>query len=191
MKTKRISVLLLVTLLAFSLTGCMEVRNAENVTIQAFSALKAQNFAKFKELTTGENSEDDFNINEDENNSALIKKLFERFNYSLQASEKIDKETVVIKANITNVDATVILQELLRVAFANAFSGKEMTDEETNALFESVLSRENLQTVTTDVDITVKKVNKKWKVLIEGKLANALLGGLKERIESINNSFNE
>ena len=127
-----------------------------------------------------------------------MENLFGKLEYEIVSSEKIDKNTVIVKTKITAVDMKPVLGEFfgkaLQYAFANAFSNPQPSEEETNQKMEEIfiecVSKEDLAMVTNEVDIKVIKVDKKWKVESAEELSNALLGGLAQAAEEISNSFN-
>ena len=201
MNIKSIASLLLILTMVLSLTGCGEIKKAETTINNTFTALKSLDF----ETASDYINVDEIMKSEDEENDTLslddnvfMENLFGKLDYEIISSEKIDKNTVVVKTKITAVDMKPVLGEFfgkaLQYAFANAFSNPQPSEEETNKKMEEMfiecVSKEDLAMVTNEVDVKVVKVDKKWKIESAEDLSDALLGGLAKAAEELNNSFN-
>lgn len=201
MNIKSIASLLLILTMVLSLTGCGEIKKAETTINNTFTALKSLDF----ETASDYINVDEIMKSEDEENDTLslddnvfMENLFGKLDYEIISSEKIDKNTVVVKTKITAVDMKPVLGEFfgkaLQYAFANAFSNPQPSEEETNKKMEEMfiecVSKEDLTMVTNEVDIKVVKVDKKWKIESADELSDALLGGLAKAAEELGNSFN-
>lgn len=198
---RNIASLLLILTMVLSLTGCGEIKKAETTVNNTFTALKSLDFEKASAYI----NVDEIMKSEDEENDTLslddnmfMENLFGKLDYEIISSEKIDKNTVIVKTKITAVDMKPVLGEFfgkaLQYAFANAFSNPQPSEEETNKKMEEMfiecVSKEDLAMVTNEVDVKVVKVDKKWKIESADELSNALLGGLVQAAEEISNSFN-
>ena len=114
-------------------------------------------------------------------------------------SEKIDKETVMVKVKVTTIDMKPVMAEfmkdLLAYSFANAFADPQPTEEETNKatmdMLLECLSAEDLEFVTNEIDIKVVKVDKDWKIDANEDMADVLVGGMISAIEELAESFQE
>lgn len=199
--SKLISCIVLIATMLTLLTGCGEIKKAETTINNTFSALKEADF----ETASNHLNIDDMMKSEDESESVLesdskfiLENLFGKLDYEIISSEKIDKNTVVVKTKITTIDMGPIFTEFMgkaiQYAFQNAFSDPQPSEEETNKKMEEMLvecmSKEDAEMVTKTVDIKVVKANKNWKIVSSDELASALLGGLDEAAEEINNSLN-
>lgn len=203
-RLKSIVCLFVIAIMAFSLTGCGEIKKAEITINNTFAALKeldfetASNYINVDDImdTDGEADEEDDSLSIDD--SIIMENLFGKLEHKIISSEKIDKNTVVVKTEITAIDMKPILTEYLgkalQYAFANAFANLQPSEEETSKkmeeLFIECISKDNLEMVTNEVDIKVIKIDKKWKVESAEELSSALLGGLSEAAEEISDSFN-
>ena len=199
-KIKLLVIIALVFIMMLSFTGCGEIKKAETVINNTFTALKSLDF----ETASDYINVDEIMNSEDEENDALslddnvfMENLFGKLEYEIVSSEKIDKNTVVAKTKITAVDMKPVLGEFLgkslQYALANVFSNPQPSDEEMNQMMEEMfvecVSKEDLAMVTTEVDIKVIKVDKKWKIESADELSDALLGGLTKATEEISNSL--
>ena len=197
-KIKSIIEILLIFVFMLSLTSCGEIKKAETAINGMFTAFKSLNFEEAQKYV---NVEDITNTgNEANDNSILIMKtVFGNLNYEIISSEKVDDNNVVVKTKITATDMKPVMGEFLtkalEYAFSNAFSNPQPTEEETNKKMEEswveCASTPDLATVTIEVDIKVVKTeSKEWKIEADDTFVNALLGGLADAAEEMENAFN-
>ena len=197
---KSILALLLVAAMALSLTGCGEIKKAESTVNETFAALKSLDLEKASAYL---NVDELLDSVEEKNNDltledrVLMEALFGKLEYEIVSSEKIDKNTVVVKTKITAVDMNSVLGEFiakaLQYAFANAFADPQPTEEETNKKMEEIFiecaSKEDLATVTNEVDIKVVKADKGWKIETSEDFTDAVFGGLEKAADEISKVF--
>ena len=126
-----------------------------------------------------------------------MKNLFDRLDYKIISSEKIDYNTVNVTTEITAIDMKPVLGEFfiaeMQCAFANAFANPQPTEEETNAkmeeLFSASTTKPDLATVTNKVVIKVVKEDKNWKIVSDDAFVDAILGGMTAATEEIEKGF--
>ena len=189
---------ILALVLLLSLTGCGEIKKAETAVNGMFTAFKNTDIeaaAKYVDV-------DEINASEDSSDSIstelVMKTIFNKLDYKIISSEKVDDTTVKVKTEITVTDMKPVLGEFftnaMQYAFSTAFSNPQPTEEETNKKMEEMFiesaSKEDLATVTNEVDITVVKTeNNEWKVKSDDTFADALLGGLITAGEELSKAF--
>ena len=189
---------ILAIVLLLSLTGCGEIKKAETAVNGMFTAFKNTDIeaaAKYVDV-------DEINASEDSSDSisteTVMKTIFNKLDYKIISSEKVDDTTVKVKTEITVTDMKPVLGEFftnaMQYAFSTAFSNPQPTEEETNKKMEEMFiesaSKEDLATVTNEVDITVVKTeNNEWKVKPDDTFADALLGGLITAGEELSKAF--
>lgn len=197
-RIKSIIATILALILLFSLTGCGEIKKAETAVNGMFTAFKNTDIeaaAKYVDV-------DEINASEDSSDSIstelVMKTIFNKLDYKIISSEKVDDTTVKVKTDITVTDMKPVLGEFftnaMQYAFSTAFSNPQPTEEETNKKMEEMFiesaSKEDLATVTNEVDITVVKTeNNEWKVKSDDTFADALLGGLITAGEELSKAF--
>lgn len=197
-RIKSIIATILALVLLLSLTGCGEIKKAETTVNGMFTAFKNTDIeaaAKYVDV-------DEINASEDSSDSIstefVMKTIFNKLDYKIISSEKVDDTTVKVKTEITVTDMKPVLGEFftnaMQYAFSTAFSNPQPTEEETNKKMEEMFiesaSKEDLATVTNEVDITVVKTeNNEWKVKSDDTFADALLGGLITAGEELNKAF--
>ena len=125
--------------------------------------------------------------------------IFDKLSYEIISSEKIDSNTVTVKTKITATDMKPVLAEYmteaLAYAFSNAFASPQLTEEELNQKYEEILvecaTKPDLATVTNEVDVTVVKTESNdWKIEADDAFVNAVLGGLVEAFDAMNDASN-
>lgn len=197
-KIKSIIATLLTFILMLSLTGCGEIKKAETAVNGMFAAFKSLNFEEAQKYVNVEDITKTDN-DTDENSKLIMETVFDKLNYEIVSSEKIDDNTVIVKTKITATDMKPVMGEFfsqaLEYAFSTAFSTPQPTEEETNKKMEEILvecaSKPDLATVTNEVDIKVIKTERKdWKIEADETFVNAVLGGLAEAAKEMENAFN-
>lgn len=189
---------ILAIVLLLSLTGCGEIKKAETAVNGMFTAFKnidieaAAKYVDVDEINASEDSSDSIST------ELVMKTIFNKLDYKIISSEKVDDTTVKVKTEITVTDMKPVLGEFftnaMQYAFSTAFSNPQPTEEETNKkmgeMFIESASKEDLATVTNEVDITVVKTeNNEWKVKSDDTFADALLGGLITAGEELSKAF--
>lgn len=121
---------------------------------------------------------------EDNFNAEAQKLLFEKLEWKvLEEKEEADKATVEVE--ITNKDFKTIIGNYMQKVLKVAFSGKNMTEEEmTNYLMEE-LRNEEVENVTNKNTISLEKKDGKWEIVEEDSFINAVLPGLYEAVNSL------
>ncbi len=194
---KRIVAVVLLSVMAISLMSCGEIAKAEAAIDGMFESLTALDFEKANEFVDvdklGAESEDD-----SKDTKMFMRHLFDRLQYEIVSSEKVDGENVDVTVKITAVDMKPVLAEYLaealKYSFSVAFKDPQPTDEEMAEKMEDIFmkcaTKEDLKTVTNEVVVRVKKTDGQWRVESEAALADALFGGLAAAGEELQASDN-
>lgn len=197
-KIKSLIAIILTFVMILSLTGCGETKKAETAVNNMFAAFKsldfeeAQKYVNIDDIKTAD-SEDDLTGNAE----MFMKNLFDRLDYKIISSEKIDSSTVNVTTEITAIDMKPVLGEFfvaaMQYAFANAFADPQPTEEEANTkmeeLFAASATKPDLATVTNEVVIKVVKEDKEWKIVSDDAFVDAILGGLASAAEELGKTF--
>jgi hypothetical protein len=169
---------------------------AEEAVKKMFKALKsydieeAQMYVDVDEIA----SEADTN----ENSTLFIKTAFESLDYKIVSSEKIDDDNVTVNTSITAIDMKPVMSEFftkaMQYAFSIAFAETQPSEEEQNKKMEEILveciTKPDLANVTNEVSVKVSKINDEWKIEADDAFTNAVLGGLVDATNELNNSLN-
>lgn len=148
-----------------------------------FTDLKAGDFEKAQEF---------ININEEDSTELLDENLNEETKALLfdKLSWKVIKVTengneASVEVEITNKNYKTIITNMMQKALKAAFSGKEVTEQESQNYLTEELKNEQVEMTTVTKTINVVKVDKKWKVVQNDELVDSLLPGLQEAINSL------
>lgn len=125
--------------------------------------------------------------------------LFDKLQYKIISAQQIDKNTVVVKTEITAVNMKTVLgqwvREVLQVSLSEVTKpqSEKMSEDQKQKVYEDkfveIANRESSQSVTNTIDITVEKAQNVWTVKSDDALVNAMFGGLKDAIDEMNKSF--
>lgn len=182
---KRIIAVILLAAIATVTAGCGEIAKAEAAIDGMFGALIALDFEKANEFVDvdklGAETEGDST-----DTKMFMRHLFDRLQYEIVASKKVDGENVDVTVKITAVDMKPVLAEYLaealKYSFSVAFKDPQPTDEEMAEKMEDIFmksaTKDDLKTVTNEIVVRVTKTDGQWKVESGEALADALLGGL-------------
>lgn len=83
-----------------------------------------------------------------------------------------------------------IFSEMMAQAFASAFTGQEMTEEDTMQLMKEKIDEVTATTTNTE-EINMVKEDGIWKFSDSDELANMLLPGFSSGLESMQDSIND
>lgn len=197
-KIKVLTAVILAFLLMFSLTGCGEIEKAESAVKGMFEAFKSSNIEEAQKYVNIEDITSAGKTDMTKDSAVITDTVFKNLSYEIVSSEQTDDNTVIVKTKITTTDMKPVMGEYfsktLEYTLSNVFTYSELTEEEKSAkmneILEECVSKDNLDTVTNEVDIkVVKNDNNEWKIESDETFVNALLGGLIEAIEDLQESF--
>lgn len=164
-----------------------------------FTALKTGDEEQIKQYIDIENTIEENNTTEDNiaEDQDMEKAMLKNLNYEVLSTDvKINECTM--KLNISNKNLKTVFGNYISKAFSLAFSQAfgAMTEEEMDAqlkqYFEEQYNSDEIETVTTEVTINMKKEDGKWNIdCDEDTFINAVLPGYKEVEESLNNMNQE
>ena len=192
---KRIMALAMAAIMLLAFTGCSPEKKAEKAVTSFLTALKNVEIEEAgKYINTDASTESDFASGE---NKIFAEKIFGKMEYEILSSEAVNDAEVKVSLKITNVDMKPVLGEFmmqaLQYAFSNMAADPAPTEEEMEAKYMEILteclSKDDLATVTNEVEVTVVDVNGEWKINVEETFANAMLGGLSDAAKELQNSF--
>lgn len=164
-----------------------------------FTAIKTGDEEQIKQYIDIENAIEENNTTEENiaEDQDMEKAMLKNLNYEVLSTDvKINECTM--KLNISNKNLKTVFGNYISKAFSLAFSQAfgAMTEEEMDAqlkqYFEEQYNSDEIETVTTEVTINMKKEDGKWNIdCDEDTFINAVLPGYKEVEESLNNMNQE
>ncbi len=180
--------------------------NPEKTIDETFTALKEGNMDVLMEYTSTEGTDNSFtneltegltNGTDSTENTELEKEMLDSCFSQLEwkiAETKKDGDTAVVTVDITNKDFSNVMQEIfsemMAQAFASAFTGQEMTEEDTMQLMKEKIDEVTATTTNTE-EINMVKEDGIWKFSNSDELANMLLPGFASGLESMQDSIND
>ncbi len=202
---KVLKILLIVLLVIILIVGGYFIalnttkKQALDTVDKMFIALKTGDQEQIKqyiniENETEENETTEENIAEDQD---MEKAMLKNLNYEVVSTDvKINECTV--KLNVSNKNLKTVFANYMSKAFSVAFSQAfgEMTEEEMDTqlkqYFEEQYNSDDVETVTTEITINMKKQDGKWNIDGDDEaFVNAILPGYKEIEETVNNMNQE
>lgn len=189
-KLKNICSVLLIMACMFTLTSCKEVENAEKAVTDFMTAIQNCDYETMASIGNGMDA-DKINTT-DEQSKQVFDNLFNKTTYEIKSAELQEDKSVLVTADITTVDVGKAYSTAITNSFSqllsNAFSGEELSDEESEQIIidnlVNELNNSNTGTVTTTVNIKVLKVDKTWKVDCDDEFINAITGNLKSTLQN-------
>ena len=115
--------------------------------------------------------------------------LFDKLSWNILKVEK-DENTASVEIEITNKDFDQVISNYTQEALRIAFSGASFTVEDQNNQLKEELKDEGLGTQTVTTTMQLVKQNGTWKVQVDESLVDALLPGLQEALNSLNQIIN-
>ncbi len=182
---RKLSLVLVLTLSTVLLYGCGK-QSPTDVVNEYFQ--KIQNgdgdvndlFAKVEESEKEtEDNIDNSNFSEETQNKLLEK--MKGITYKVNG-ETIDGDSAKVNATVKGLDLNVVFGKVIQEAFnyslAQVFSGNEMSEEESNAYYDSLfikyLDEVTYSERTSDIELT--KVDGEWKITEDYSILKLLLG---------------
>ena len=189
-KLKNICSVLLIMACMFTLTSCKEVENAEKAVTDFMTAIQNCDYETMASIGNGMDA-DKINTT-DEQGKQIFDNLFNKTTYEIKSAELQEDKSVLVTTDITTVDVGKAYSTAITNSFpqllSNAFSGEELSDEESEQIIidnlVNELNNSNTGTVTTTVNINVLKVDKTWKVDCDDAFINAITGNLKSTLQN-------
>lgn len=116
--------------------------------------------------------------------------LFDKLTWKISNISK-EENTASVEVEITNKDFGQIISNYTKEALKIAFNGDSFTQEEQNNKLKEQLKNEEIGTKTVTTTMQLLKQDSEWKIQADESLMNALLPGLQEAINSLNEMIHE
>jgi|SRR5690554_4070276 len=191
---KKIIVIFFSVVLLFSVASCSSKENPEEVVANGLTAIKNLDLIKMQKYIDSDDIAEEEDILGDgfeDQDVEYVELLVKNLEYEI-ISSNIDDENAVVETKITNIDMNIVMEEYISQAFILAMSniGEEEVDEkemqkEMEELFIELLSDEDVEMTTIDVDITLNDVDGQWKIDLNNQLINAIFGGFMDVVEEL------
>ena len=183
---KKLAVILVMMLSTTLLYGCGG-STPTDVVNKYFKKVKSgdtdiQQLVAMVEEESGEVSEE--TLEEDSFSEETQKELLEKIKkieYKVN-SETVNGDNATVNVTVKGMDFNIVLgkvmQEAFSFIFAQAFSGDEMSEEESNAYFNELLNKylDEITYSERTLDVALTKVDKEWKIKETDVMSKLLLG---------------
>lgn len=141
--------------------------------------LKAGDFETAQEFLSGTSLVNDNNFDEE-----TEKLLFDKLEWKITKITQED-DSATIELEVTNKNFQTIISSYMQKALKAAFGGENVEQSEIENYFKDELKNEQVQKATNNVTIKAVKEDKKWKIVADDDLVDALLPGLRDAVNSI------
>lgn len=177
------------SLFMLSVTGCSLLQRPNVVADQFLQALQSNEFDKMAPLVyTKEETKAELKTTPEELNTEegkIIKALLSKISFEPAKTESKEGDSAVVSVKITTVDTNVLyaklMQEVMPLAFASAFAGEE-EQKEIEKMMPSLMLKNindpNVTMITKDIKMNLKKIDGKYKVVMDDQLFKDLFGEL-------------
>lgn len=179
--------------LVFGITKLVKgIKNPADSVTGFIDALKNVDIENAAAYTTDGNT-DSFDLDtESENDIEMVKLFFKNLQYNVKDTTK-EKDTAVVTLEISNKNLQTIITMYATKATEIALSklsenpNATQADMETELLdyFKTLFDSEEVETVTTTVEVNLNKVDKEWKVVVNEALRDAMLPGMSEFTQNV------
>lgn len=184
---KTILLCLMFLLFLLFVTGCSIFQRPNALADQFLQALQANDFEKLASLVyTKEGTKAELKITPEElntNEGKIMKALLSKLTFEPSKTVSKEGDSAVVSVKITTVDTNVLyaklMQEIMPLAFASAFAGEE-EQKEIEKMMPSLMLKNindsNVTMITKEIKINLKKVDGKYKVVMDDRLFKDLFG---------------
>ena len=163
------------------------INSPKCAVIKTFNSLKkgdvitASQFIDYNELMKYLNSEFKSDLTTMSENEA---KCFNKLSFKI-VNEEIQDDKATITISSTNKNFRTVLDKLIKEIYLKQSSGEEINKEQMIEKFYSFLDDEKIGTITTTRDISLEKVDKKWKIIVDSNVEDAIFPGLADLVKSV------
>lgn len=181
MKNK-LKIMIVALLSMVIVTGC-GTKSPTEVVNDYFNEIKKGENAEVTEyllenIESTEDSTESTESNDETSQDPKIEEAMKLYLSKLDAkvlSENIDKDKATVEVELSGLNFSNIILEILQESISNVFSGVEMSDEDmSNSILEKVKSG---KVETRTGNITLSKVDKEWKINTDDESFMGLIFG--------------
>lgn len=170
-KLKKALCITIAFILLIGVCGCAEKKTPSNMVKNYLEEVKKGENASFSKLLNENIDKEKGKTNEnkakfDESEKKMIDTM-KQVTYKIN-SETIDGESAIVNVTATAPDLAIVIgeffQKAISVAFSNAFSGQNTSDEENQKVFDGILSEclDNVKLSERTQDIHIEKKDGEW-----------------------------
>lgn len=168
-------------------TTNMEKKGPEITINNMFNALKQSDESQVNEYLDYNkllSSLDEMLVKEDVRNEEVEKKLFESIEWKIENIEA-DGETATAVVELTNKDFIEVVTAWMKKIVNERNNGTELTDEVSLQKLQETLEQTDI-TKTVIKRIALKKIDRKWKVIVNEDFTNLVFPGVDSVVSVLN-----
>ncbi|WP_158097728.1 DUF4878 domain-containing protein [Tyzzerella sp. An114] len=192
---KKLLALLIAVIMCFGLSSCSKTESPEKAAENVLIAFQKGDFETIEKYMTGTfSSEGEESSSEDEE---MIKNITKNLTFEIKSSEEKDGKATV-NVDITNVDMSVVMQNVFSTMFTELLSsafnedGTEKTQEEINTRTIEIMNEEisKAEKKTTNININFTLKDNQWVIENTEEFGDAVTGGMITYMSGVAESFN-
>ena len=179
---KKLLSIFITLVIAVTVTGC-GAKSPTKVVGEKLDSIKSGDSKEFSDILNNKISNSEETKDSDDAYSESLNKMVEaikNITYKVN-SENIDGDTAKVNVTLNGPDLAEALSQFMQKAFADAFSqafsGKELSKEETDAKYDKMLAEilGGMENTDRTMDIELVKENNEWKIKDENDLAKLVV----------------
>ena len=154
--------------------------------IKAFDAMKSEDINTINKYVSYDSLMNSIvgNLNVGDEMSEFEKNCFSDFSFKIN-TVKVEGDTAVINIDTTNKNFRNAITKWSQSIYQKFINGEEISNEEGIKLLNNCLKDSSIGTITTNKDITLKKVEERWIIDVDDSLKDAIFPGISEVVNSI------
>ena len=125
-------------------------------------------------------------MTESEEFSEKDKAFYESLEWDVKSVKK-ENDTATIEIEATNKDYETIFKNYIQSMFQKFINNENVSGDEELQLLLDELNKDTIGTRTVTENVTLTKVDGKWKITVDDNLMQVIYPGLEEGINSISN----
>ena len=178
--------LIISTILMVSLTGCG--RKPEETVKLYFNSLQKQDIKTATSCLYNSKPVSFQNADQEK----LVKLIFSRLEYETE-SETINNYTAKVKTKITSIDLAKVMSSMVSKLLPKILASSQNNNDTSSMVYQYLsdnIKDSNAPTITSEIDINlIKDANtKKWVIVSDEDLTNAMTGNFIKALSSYNQS---
>ena len=177
---KKICMVLSVLLVTLLVACGSSAAKPEDVVSGYLDATKAMDTAKINQYLVSDGSSEEDSSSQSPESEEIGKLITANMQYKI-VSSNVAEDTATVTTEITNIDMSTVMQEVIQQAFADAMSGELSSGEgesHTLEVMKASVEKHKDDTVTTSVNVQLKKVDGAWKIEPDAAFMSAVTGSL-------------
>ncbi len=153
---------------------------------KAFKAIKGGNINAINKYVSYDSLMDSVtgSLDVGEEMSEFEKNCFSEFTFKIN-TVKVEGENATVNVDTTNKNFRNAVTKWTQSIYQKFINGEDISNDQGITLLNDCLSDSSIGTITTNKDITLTKVEGKWKINVTDELIDAIFPGMSEVVNSI------